>query len=133
MSELIEEDIYKEMLLNNPDYYHANKYCNKVRGSLQRGLEFNLSLSEYKRLMARKTCYYTGIRMTQSVAQKQIGTDVTLDRIDSTKGYIKGNVVACCYRANGFKAQWENPQDPEFGFKEALKLMLLVEKHYDGK
>jgi len=35
--------------------------------------------------------------------KKQKDSSPSLDRIDNTKGYVKGNVAVICYRANWLK------------------------------
>ncbi|AGH31852.1 HNH endonuclease [Salicola phage CGphi29] len=88
----------------------AVKYTAKAKNAHQRGISFELTLSEMRNLMMRKTCYYTGMVMSDDcdpmAPQKR-----TLDRIDSEKGYTKGNTVACCFAANALKnAVLEDPQ-----------------------
>jgi hypothetical protein len=39
-------------------------------------------------------------------------TDITIDRIDNTKGYVPGNVMAISRMANNFKSIFENPKYP---------------------
>jgi hypothetical protein len=45
-------------------------------------------------------CAYTGIKLTLDINKKNT---VSLDRIDSDKGYIAGNVVFCATRINLMK------------------------------
>lgn len=54
--------------------------------------------NDIKRLLERKTCYYTGSRFTNSENYRR-----TIDRVDSSKGYVKGNVVACTHGINQIK------------------------------
>ena len=54
-------------------------------------------------------CYYTGRIMKYNMSKnehegKRICPDrITIDRIDSSKGYIKENIVLCCWTANNLK------------------------------
>lgn len=64
----------------------------------RRGLDFDLDDEDIKRLLERKTCYYTGSRFTNSENYRR-----TIDRVDSSKGYVKGNVVACTHGINQVK------------------------------
>lgn len=48
-------------------------------------------------------CYYTGIPMVLSNEYKSNPYVMTVDRIDSTKGYIKGNIALCCSLVNKMK------------------------------
>lgn len=90
----------------------ANKLRRKAEDAKRRGIEFGLTFQSMKNLMAAKRCYYTGIPLTEPVGLQDGDTgrapsDRTIDRIDGTKGYIPGNVVACCNAANNIKAQLE--------------------------
>jgi|GEM_PF-1890558 len=44
-------------------------------------------------------CYWLGIKMKPS-STKKYPFQPSLDRLDRTKGYVKGNVVLCCFSAN---------------------------------
>lgn len=69
-----------------------------IKSARKRDLDFNLSDKEIELLIKRKTCYYTGARFSSSNNYSK-----TFDRIDSTKGYISGNVVVCTNGANQMK------------------------------
>lgn len=93
------------------DVYAAKKYINKIANAKQRGIEFDLSINEFKKLTIRKACFYTGVVMTKPIGEtSKLWSDLTIDRVDSSKGYIKGNVVACTRAANQLKGIWENPE-----------------------
>ena len=78
----------------------AQKMVHIFESAKSRGLDFNMSFKEVKRLMNRKTCYFLGEPMnTIPSSPKQR----TFDRLDSTKGYVDGNVVACMMSINGAK------------------------------
>lgn len=90
----------------------ARKLERKAQDAKRRGIEFGLTFQSMKNLMSAKRCYYTGIVLTepQGLQDDQTGrgaSDRTIDRIDGTKGYVPGNVVACCNAANNIKAQLE--------------------------
>lgn len=69
------------------------------RSAIKRGLDFNLEYNDLLKLYSTKRCYYTGVRFDEKIKDKQL----TLDRIDRLKGYVKGNVVACTDKANQMK------------------------------
>ena len=105
----------------------ALKYLAKARNAEDRGIEFDISITTFKNLMRAKRCKYTGIEMTMATSGTQKPTDKTIDRIDSTKGYVVGNVVACCHAANQVKSFWErggNPLTP----KHIIKMIAMIEK-----
>lgn len=86
------------------DLQLAKKFVAKAASSHARGIGFDLSFTSYKNLMRAKRCFYTGVELTNaegSVDQR------TIDRIDNTKGYTKGNVVACCFGYNQIKSVME--------------------------
>lgn len=85
----------------------ARKMKNKAANALERGIEFNLSFTAMKNLLKSKKCYYTGITLTHAEGRELKASDLTIDRIDATKGYVHGNVVACCHAANNMKAMAE--------------------------
>lgn len=76
--------------MNDGDY--AAKYLAKIRSTTDRGIEFTLTFNEYKRLLKIKRCFYTRDTLT---FHPGLPNSFSLDRIDASKGYIKGNVVAC--------------------------------------
>jgi len=77
----------------------AKKLINIFQSSQDRKLEFNLSFDYVKKLLEYKTCYYTNVPFTEDGPFAR-----SFDRIDSDKGYIEGNVVACTIDINGKKA-----------------------------
>jgi hypothetical protein len=74
------------------DYKIATKYLSLQQSAKSRNLEFNLSLTSLKNIYRAKRCYFSGVILTSST--------VTIDRVDNTKGYVKGNIVACHKRVN---------------------------------
>lgn len=90
------------------DLYVARKFAGKAQNAKDRGLEFTITFQSMKNMLKAKKCYYTGLPMTRQIGANQRGSDVTIDRVDSSKGYIPGNVVACSYAANQLKSQVES-------------------------
>ena len=77
----------------------AKKLININQSAIDRGIEFNLSFEYVKKMLEYKTCYYTNVTFTEDG-----GTARSFDRIDSDKGYVEGNVVACTIYINGKKS-----------------------------
>lgn len=94
------------------DLYAAKHLVWKAENAKKRGIEFNLTIASMKNLLTAKKCFYTGIALTKSTGKEPNGelrlSDATIDRIDVTKGYVSGNVVACCHAANQMKNQFES-------------------------
>ena len=68
------------------------------KGAKRRGIEFNVDIEYLNNLSKR--CYYTGMELTLESNKENT---ISLDRIDSSKGYIKGNLVFCCESVNYMK------------------------------
>ena len=84
----------------------AIKWQNLKSNAEERELEFFLSLQDVRKLLSKKCCYYTGTLMDD---EPHKGDSInparrTIDRVDSSKGYVQGNVVACCHRINQLKS-----------------------------
>lgn len=77
----------------------AKKLLNIYQSAMDRKLEFNLSFDSVKTLLKFPTCYYTGKRFEADGIYAR-----SIDRIDSGKGYIEGNVVSCTVDINGKKS-----------------------------
>lgn len=90
--------------------YVAKYYFNKHSACQQNGTEFSVTLPEVRRMLSSKFCAYTGMPLThQYVGAKDTRyTDVTIDRIDNSKGYVKGNVKAVAHGINQLKSLTEN-------------------------
>lgn len=89
----------KEIQSNHSDLEIAKKMLKIYQSAVDRKLAFNLSFETVKRLMSYRTCFYTG---------KEFESDgqyaMSFDRIDSSKGYIEGNVVSCTVDINSKKS-----------------------------
>ena len=76
--------------------------CNCKNRARRKGWEFNLD-EDYLRSIDRDICPYLEIPIYwlkgQGLGARQDNSK-SLDRIDSAKGYIKGNVIICSNRAN---------------------------------
>lgn len=105
------------MRRQNPEYVkHRNKkdrervhsneisYKKEMLGSakqraLKKNLEFNIDISDFN---LPEKCPLLGIPL--SINSKNKDFSYSLDRIDSTKGYVKGNVWVISWRANRIKS-----------------------------
>jgi hypothetical protein len=76
-----------------------NRFIQWKTSAEKRGIEWNLNLEYVKSLPM--ICFYTGDDLV--LGQNKPNT-ISLDRIDSSKGYSEENVVFCCANVNRFKA-----------------------------
>lgn len=97
------------------DSDYARKYLALEASATHRGLEFTLTFSQYKKLYETRKCFYT----KKKISHKD--HTFSLDRVDSSKGYTKGNVVACDKRLNELKSN--------LTFEQITALYLGILKH----
>lgn len=90
----------------------ADFYKGKSQNAIDRGVVWELSLVSFRNLLRTRVCPYTGVELTVPKLSQPRSTDLTIDRIDNSKGYIPGNVMAISRAANNFKSIFENPQYP---------------------
>jgi len=68
------------------------RYMTYRLGAKNRNLRFEITLEEFTEF-AVKPCIYCGDSFDK----------IGIDRVDSSKGYIKGNMVSCCEMCNKMK------------------------------
>lgn len=109
----------------------AAKFRNKVSNAKERGLDFNLSFAEFRRIMATKRCQYTGIELTFKVGRADEtswkDTDLSIERVDNRLGYVSGNCIAVCHAANVYKSVFENPKGL-LKVEHAVKMFATIDK-----
>jgi hypothetical protein len=77
---------------------------NQLKNSAKkRGIEFNLTTSDIDDIGIPITCPVLGIPLKFHRGKPQ-DDSISFDRIDSTKGYTKENLVIVCYRVNKLKS-----------------------------
>lgn len=108
--------------LEDIEEYVAQKYINIKKNARSRDKEFGLTFAHIKRMVRRKTCFYTGldIGITDDVDNPH---QLTFDRVDPHKGYVIGNVVVCSNIANKFKAKIEHEFDGIMNRADQLKMV----------
>lgn len=107
-------------LVEVSDLEVAKKMIKIYQSAADRKLEFNLSFESVKKLLNYQTCYYTNKKFEEEGPMSR-----SFDRIDSSKGYIEGNVVACTIDINGKKSNLS------FDEIECLYKKLTVNKKKD--
>jgi len=111
------------MLEKLSDLVVAKKYIQKEQSSKSRGIEFKLTFEEYRKLIHTEKCFYTGVELNRKVQGNS--DNLTLDRIDSSIGYVSGNVVACSHSINHLKGIIENPKN-DIGFDRVTKMLWKI-------
>jgi hypothetical protein len=102
------------------DYYIAKKLVQLKQSADSRKIEFSLKFSTVKRLLGTKTCFYTG-----KVFAKTGKNSRTIDRVDSSRGYVDDNVVSCTLEINTKKSNLTS--------EEIFLLSKRIEKHASQK
>ena len=77
----------------------ARKMIKIFQSAQDRKLHFDLSFKTVKTLLTYSSCYYTGKKFEEDGPYAR-----SFDRIDSDKGYVEENVVACTIDINSKKS-----------------------------
>ena len=83
--------------IKSPEYiiwYRAKDNSKKYKR------EFNIEVSD---IIIPETCPYLGIKLSTDISQRDCPFYYSIDRIDSSKGYIKGNIQIISKLANTIK------------------------------
>ena len=92
----------------------AKKMLKIFQSAVDRKLEFNLNFESVKKLLSYTNCYYTNKRFEEEGNYAR-----SFDRVDSSKGYVEGNVVACTVDINGKKSNL-TPEEIECLYKKLV-------------
>ncbi len=100
---------------------------NSSRGNAKkRELEHTITVDYLKETfdIQKGLCYYTGKPMLMDIrGLKNSNDSVSVDRIDSSKGYIEGNIVLCRWVVNRMKN--------DISKQEFLKLVYDINKNFN--
>jgi|APCry1669190288_1035285.scaffolds.fasta_scaffold86230_2 hypothetical protein len=94
-----------EVQENVSDLDVANKLIKLYQSAKDRNIDFDLTLKKVRQLLQVKTCYYTGVKFEENGQLAR-----SIDRVDSSLGYVDDNVVACTVDINGKKANLTNQE-----------------------
>lgn len=122
----------KEHNRNLPDEQKLDK-CLRWRWlsardrSKSHNIDFSLSLDDIKNLWFEQngTCALSGIKMTYELQNGRTPTNVSIDKIDRTKGYVTGNVQLVCMACNQMKSDLSEDEMYQFCKK--------IVEHYENK
>jgi len=103
----------------------AKKYCQVYQSAEDRKLEFNLTLASIRNILKSEFCFFTGKPLSRF--------NTSIDRVDNSKGYIIGNVVACRVDFNKTKGDL-SVEDIVYMYKglKKKKLITTKRKHTNG-
>lgn len=103
------------------------KRLNLLRSANKRGLEFNLTDTNIKGLLNKKTCHYTGVTFDEKNDPLNVRT---FERVDDSKGYVQGNVVVVTLRANRIKnLLLEGDNELKIDVKQFIKMAEQIKNH----
>ena len=108
-------------------FFHA-KYTRWKMSARKRNIPFSEDLTPDDLISLwysqHGLCYYTDIPM--SFDKNDPLSLVSIDRIDSSKGYEKGNIVLCTYAFNSFKFNYPKDKIIEFIGKIRQKIQVKI-------
>jgi hypothetical protein len=87
----------KQWLVEHPEY----RLWKQARdSSKQRDLDFNITVED---IVIPERCTYLGLILTDIRDSGRYDSNISLDRIDNTVGYVKGNIQVISSKANFMK------------------------------
>ena len=95
--------------------------------SKREGIDFSLTLEDINNLWVAQdgTCALSGIKMTYELQNGRTPTNVSIDKIDRTGGYVTGNVQLVCMACNQMKSDLSEDEMYQFCKK--------IVEHYESK
>ena len=91
-------------------YSAAVRRCRNNVKKNRKEIPFNLARDDFFAVFWKQVetlggiyCAYTGTPMTHKRGTGRVGTNISLDRIDNTKGYTKDNITFCTADFNDLK------------------------------
>lgn len=98
---------------------YMSKYFQYIERAKRKGIEFKLKFEEFYLAVTAK-CYICGISGKT--------TEIGIDRLNNTKGYIYYNIGPCCWNCNRMKSDMSIPEfrdylhriNPEHRFAKKL-------------
>jgi len=88
------------------------------RRARENGLEFDISIED---VIIPKICPVLGIPIESDVENPNLANCPSIDRVDNTKGYVKGNIQVISFRANNLKSSGS--------IEEHRKIIEYMERH----
>lgn len=97
------------------------------RSTRHTDVEFSITLDDIKNLWVAQdgTCALSGIKMTYELQNGRTPTNVSIDKIDHTKGYVTGNIQLVCMACNQIKS--------DLSEEEMYQFCKKIVEHYESK
>lgn len=90
-------DLYRKYYINNPNKYILSQTKSSAK---QRGIDFDLDIDD---IIIPEYCPILKVKLDTSKTKLQNMYVPSVDRIDNSKGYIKGNIMIISRLANIMK------------------------------
>lgn len=97
---------YYELLNSDIKKYLTYRYRSLKRSAKERNILFSISLNEFMKQFFSQNgkCFYTDLEMVCKIGYDDLKRNVlSIDRVDTSIGYVAGNVVFTTYRINSIK------------------------------
>jgi|14_taG_2_1085336.scaffolds.fasta_scaffold69369_2 hypothetical protein len=88
----------------------CTRYITKQKNAVESGVLFALPLVSFINIMKAKRCSITG-HSIQNSGGHWAWNYTTIDRVDRSRGYEKGNCIAVAQRVNEIKGLVEDPNN----------------------
>jgi hypothetical protein len=111
---------FEERLTEKYDKQAFKKYNSIRRGANIRNMRFDLTFKEYLPFY-NKPCFYCGCP-----------GQISLDRLDSSIGYEKNNIVSCCAGCNLMKGSLD-PKDFVYQCKKIAEFCVKIPEYHQDK
>ena len=97
----------RSLKLNEFEKYFYKKCIDLKRGAKNRNLDFNINYQDLIDIYNSQNglCYYSHIKLNP-IFKKRDYDSLSFDRLDSSKGYLKDNIVLCLLCLNYFKSNF---------------------------
>lgn len=109
-------------MIETDDLSVAKRLIRTSHSANSRNIKFDLSFKKMKKLLSTKRCFFT--RKLLNREEENHEDYLTLDRVDSSKGYTDDNVVVCGKEFNRRKYNL-TPKEIEQMYKGLKKLNLV--------
>lgn len=88
--------------------YYIDRRMSRLKSAAKaKGIPWNLDLQYLKDIWQQQSglCHYSEIKMDGQGQKMAVWNSPSLDKMDPSLGYVKGNVVWCIYAINSFKGE----------------------------